>query len=155
MLPVQGAWIPSLVRERWSHMPCGMASQKMENWNFQVDSFSALEFIIANAPLHSTENPSLSPVCEEDGITLLHTLREEHSLSVPSWSSHRPSYAFRRLWSLGRSFMAALRSLSSPCHVCCFPCTAITPFICHLNSHRNYLTKFFIGVQYSWFTMLC
>ena len=49
---------------------------------------------------------------------------------------------------------AALRSLSSPCHVCFFPYTAITPFTCHLNSHRNYLTKFFIEVQYSWFTMV-
>ena len=152
---MQGAWVPSLVRELWSHMPYGVGPQKMENWNFQVHSFSVLEFTTANAPLHSTRIP-LSLKCVRKMASHSFT---RCGRNIPSLFLHDPLIVHRTHlrghdpW-VGPSY-AALRSLSSPCHVCFFPCTALTPFTCHLNSHRNYLTKFFIEVQYSWFTMLC
>ena len=124
--------------------------KKMENWNFQVDSFSTLEFTIANAPLHSTENPPPSLKCVKKMVShcFTHCWRNILSLFLHDpLLVHHMRLGGRDPW-VGPS-RAALRSLGSPCPVCVFLCTALTPFICHLNSHINYLTKIFIEVQYS------
>ena len=47
VLPMQGAWVPSLVRELRSHMPCSVAEKKKEKkrrereyyWHYKIDVF--------------------------------------------------------------------------------------------------------------------
>ena len=153
---MEGAWVPFLVRELWSHMPCGVAPQKNGKLEFPGRVFfsSGIYHCKCSIALNRESPPSLKCVKKMVSHCFTHCRRNILSLFLHDpLLVHHMRLGGRDPW-VGPS-RAALRSLGSPCRVCVFPCTAITPFICHLNSHINYLTKIFIEVQYIWFTMLC
>ena len=74
-IPGQGTMIPHAI---WRGPP---KNGKLE---FPGTFFFSSGIYHCKCSIALNKNPSLSQVCEEDGITQLHTLREEHSLTVPS-----------------------------------------------------------------------